>query len=51
MATKKVACDKCGKPNDRCEEGNYCSKCAKEYQDRIAKDPEQKPVGTKGSEP
>lgn len=40
-----VACDKCGLPNDRWNESNYCSRCASEYQVRVGADPETRPIG------
>lgn len=48
MKTIKLApvCDKCGKPNDRADSGNYCSSCAEEYHAKHEGDPEYKPVGT-----
>jgi ribosomal protein L37E len=44
---RPVPCDKCGKPNDRAAESNYCSACAAAYQARIRRDPEQRPVGSR----
>jgi len=43
---KVVLCDKCDKPNDRADEGNYCSVCAGAYKARIRQDPETRPVGS-----
>lgn len=39
-------CDKCEHPNDRADESNYCSRCSAEYQARVARDPETRPVGS-----
>jgi len=41
----RCQCDNCGKRNDRAERSNLCSQCGHGYQARIARDPEQRPIG------
>ena len=42
-----VQCDKCGKPNDRARESNYCTQCRAEYQKRLDGDKEYRPYDVK----
>jgi hypothetical protein len=36
-------CDKCGEPNPRHEESNYCEPCADTFKARLRADPETRP--------
>ena len=53
LSTIIVPCDKCGKPNDRADEGNYCASCADAYRKRVGAEYETRPVEhrTKGTKP
>lgn len=42
----RCLCDKCDRPNDRAAYASYCTPCGSEFQARIARDPEQRPIGT-----
>jgi len=46
-AASAVRCDKCDGENTDPESSNYCPKCRADYQERIASDPETRPVGTR----
>ena len=45
----KHTCDKCDGENDIHESSNYCSKCRDEYQRRVAKQYETRPIDVRAA--